>query len=119
MRISDWSSDVCSSDLQSDIIFFILHAFFAEQPLGTHAIGAHHLGINFHTGHNGCSLLFAEIGIGAPNVNRPGPVGPVPRTANAPAPPRRVSAPVRRHSPSPPWYIPQDRKSVVEGKRGA
>src|SRR3546814_1947782 len=50
---------------QSDIIFFILHAFFAEQPLGTHAIGAHNLGINFHTGHNGCSLLFAEIGIGA------------------------------------------------------
>src|SRR3546814_10134882 len=46
---------------QSDIIFFILHALFAEQPLGTHAIGAHHLGINFHTGHNGCSLLFAEI----------------------------------------------------------
>src|SRR3546814_10905280 len=68
---------------QSNIIFFILHAFFAEQPLGTHAIGAHHLGINFHTGHNGCSLLFAEIGIGAPNVNRPGPVGPVPSTANA------------------------------------
>src|SRR3546814_6536091 len=83
MRISDWSSDVCSSDLQSDIIFFILHAFFAEQPLGTHAIGAHHLGINFHTGHNGCSLLFAEIGIGAPNVNRPGPVGPVPSTARS------------------------------------
>src|SRR3546814_479144 len=105
MRISDWSSDVCSSDLQSDIIFFILHAFFAEQPLGTHAIGAHHLGINFHTGHNGCSLLFAEIGIGAPNVNRPGPVGPVPSTANAPAPPRRVSAPVRSHSPSRRWYI--------------
>src|SRR3546814_2483836 len=34
---------------QSDIIFFILHAFFAEQPLGTHAIGAHHLGINFRS----------------------------------------------------------------------
>src|SRR3546814_5089905 len=53
MRISDWSSDVCSSDLPAhrDVGFLIGDALVVEQPLGARAIAAECLGVDFDLCH--------------------------------------------------------------------
>src|SRR3546814_1842829 len=54
MRISDWSSDVCSSDLVSDLLHLaqqcIIEAVLDDQPLGcrTALASRHESGLNNH-----------------------------------------------------------------------
>src|SRR3546814_4323551 len=70
MRISDWSSDVCSSDLAVFVEFVAAHAQ-AHAEVGAHglAYGGHDLYAESHAVFKRAAVfVIAEIGAGAPEL---------------------------------------------------
>src|SRR3546814_13958464 len=96
MRISDWSSDVCSSEAGDERVDRGDHQMHVEHPVGVRAQRLHDGGADRQVGH--------EMPVHDVDVN---PVGAgVGDGADLFAQPREVGG-------------PEDRKSVVEGKSGA
>src|SRR3546814_14971673 len=110
MRISDWSSDVCSSDLPSAPIDARLNS-----PIGPKRIFARRVGLNRnHRAVNGVNLhKYCQFG-GIPQANRH-----LILTACLPflARAKRVNIMVESAFSPPPESPRGDRKRVVWGKR--
>src|SRR3546814_15273347 len=80
MRISDWSSDVCSSDLHGTLDQLVLHQY--AEGVGVPGIEHHHPGAagnqRFHRGHPECMLGARRLDDihGDPDVDDPAHAAP-------------------------------------------
>src|SRR3546814_4942745 len=70
MRISDWSSDVCSSDLAGDVRDLVERQRSLAQQLGGMAVGIHASAINPRLGDRGGHRLAQLLGVEAARLRR-------------------------------------------------
>src|SRR3546814_17053266 len=100
MRISDWSSDVCSSDLSRHLVVLVLALLLP-----------------------GCATTdtaqTSVAPVAASATPSSAPATPVDDAAQAGASPHQHAAPPQPPALPSPVVVPLDRKSVVLGKRGS